>query len=107
PTSTGQNRHHGDDDDANQGVLQIDRGARILQFIKVPNDLVQGHMNLRHRTTSVSRCRKPYGGVYESIGRGASLPRLPRVRASPASPSCKWYSEKPKISLPSSVQAFE
>src|SRR5262249_14338720 len=58
PVGAGQDRHQGDDDDADQGMLAMDRGARVLQLLEVACDLVQTDPpNIRHGSSSVG-CRK-------------------------------------------------
>ena len=54
----GQDGHHGDDDDADQGMLAIDRGARVLQFPEVPHDFIQrSPPRVRDGASSVVRLR--------------------------------------------------
>ena len=54
PAGTGQHGHHGDDDDADQRMLPIDGGTRILQFVKVADDFVQADVSiLGHDGSSV------------------------------------------------------
>src|SRR6202040_63175 len=79
PTSPSQNRHHGDNDDADQRMFPIDGRTRVLQFVKVANDLVQGDvLSLRHRSSSVSCCKgATRRTVYEEISKGASGPDYP------------------------------
>ncbi len=57
PVGAGQDRHQGDDDDADQGMLAIDRAARVLQVLEVSCDLVQTDPPfIRHSSSSVG-CR--------------------------------------------------
>ena len=49
-----QHRQHGNDDHADQRVLQIDGGARVLQFREMRDDLIQGDpFGVRHGWFSV------------------------------------------------------
>src|SRR5208337_3582955 len=41
PASAGEHRQQSDDDHTLQGVPEVDLGARVLQFLEMPNDLIQ------------------------------------------------------------------
>src|SRR5262249_38373502 len=66
-------------------MLAIDGVAWVLQVVKVPDNLVQTDLlNLRHDSSSAgSSAATSWSPVYESLMPGASLPRLPKVRAGP------------------------
>jgi len=56
PVGARQHRHQSDDDHTDQGMLEIDRGTRVLQLPEMPYDLVQTDtLNVRHRSHSVLR----------------------------------------------------
>src|SRR5262249_2932430 len=61
--------------------------AGVLQLVEVADDLVQADaLDLGHERDSGSRGERPSRSpVYGAIRPGASLPKLPRVSAGPAS----------------------
>src|SRR5205085_1335807 len=53
PTGPGQHGHQGDHDHADQRVLAVDAGARVLQRVEVADDLIQAdRLRLRHGSPS-------------------------------------------------------
>ena len=55
PAGSGQYCLQSNDDHAGQGMLEVDRGSRVLPLREVTNDLVQiDTLNVRHRLFSVS-----------------------------------------------------
>ena len=66
PARTRQHRHQSNDDYADQWMLQIDRGARILQLRKMHYDFIQINMpTVRHRLFSVRQreCSNTEDGI--------------------------------------------
>ena len=72
---TGQDRHQGDDDHADQRVLQIDRGAGVFQLMEMPDDLVYTvPLEIRHGWPAVRRGRWILPrDVYKQSNEGASV----------------------------------
>src|SRR5262249_5374183 len=59
PAGTGQDRHHGDDDDTDQGMLAIDGTARVLQLPEVPHNFIPSDPpHVRHGPSSVARLKR-------------------------------------------------
>jgi hypothetical protein len=60
----GQDGHQRDDDHTDQGVLQIDGGARVFQRLEIRKDLIQTDpLKIRHRSTLGAWSeRKPHRG---------------------------------------------
>ena len=88
--STGEHGHDGDDDDAHQWMLQIDRGARIFEFIEVADDLVQFHMNLRRIVQPSASYLRKHGGRYMNYSAMAQV-----------------YPDYPKCALALGLGAFD
>src|SRR5262249_48891989 len=56
PAGTGQDGHHGDDDDTDQRLLAIGGTARVLEFLEVPDDFIQSDPpHIRHGSSSAAR----------------------------------------------------
>ena len=61
PLRAGQDGHDGDDHHADQGLLAIDGGPWVLQFLEMPYNLVQTDPpNLHHRSLSVGYRKTRY-----------------------------------------------
>ena len=57
----GQDGQQRDDNHTDQRMLQVDGGARVLQLLEMPNDLVQTDpLNVRHDRPSVRRRRRSH-----------------------------------------------
>src|SRR5262249_14345785 len=86
PARAGQNGHQGDDDDARQRVPQVDRRARVFQFVKIADDLVQADTHRRHRTFSVKGWRNHTENDVRAKQLRRKLPKLPGLLKVSASP---------------------
>ena len=89
---TGQHCHQSDDDNTDQRMLQIDGGARILQLLKMQDDLVQRDtLNVRHRSLSVRRRECSYtDNVIQTNCPGRKRYRLPNLLKVRAGPVTSW-----------------
>ena len=76
PTGAGQDRHQGDDDDADQGMLAIDGRTGVLQIVEMGNDFVNvAVVNLRHDwfSENPSTGSRPENGLPSRSSRRNSL----------------------------------
>jgi hypothetical protein len=87
PAGTGEHRQQRDDHDTDQGVELVDGRARILQLLRMDDDLIQRDaLKVRHGWISVSRERSHTETGIQTNQSGRKcyrLPNLPRVRAGP------------------------
>src|SRR5271166_4708927 len=85
PAGAGEHRQQSDDDHTLQGVPEVDLGARILQYLEMPNDLIHpGPLSICHGSPPVeclpwfTPCcaalgEATQGNVYTKTPQGASI----------------------------------
>src|SRR5271157_3492786 len=75
PAGTREHRQQSDDDYTQQGVPEVDLGARVLQFLEMSNDFIQPDLSSVCHGSPLLRCsyRSHTGKVYTKTPQGASI----------------------------------